>query len=202
MKYFIVGLHASGKQEIVSELEKLGVKCGKNFTNCDFLTDEIYNSKNYEQYSIMDINNVFENDAYIFMHELPDAGKMNFTAHRWYEGLSKYAFDQNDVFILSPDQLLEITPKAINEEVCFVWLDNNKANRSNRYHNEKRLYNFNTRDEIERKDLGSFIKSIYSFNNSHILYFTNEEPVRVATIIYTLIKHPDMFELYTETFNN
>ena len=202
MKYFIVGLHSSGKQEIINILESYGVKCGKNFTNCEFLTEEMYNYDKYEKYSIMDVNDVFENDAYIFIQELPDGGKMNFTAHRWYEGLSKYSFDQNEVFVISPDQLLAIPPKVINEEVCFVWLDNNKANRSTRYHNEKRAYNFNTRDEIERKDLGTFIKTLYTFNNSHILYFNNEEPNRIAAIIYTLINHPYMKDIYFKMFNN
>ena len=35
MKYFIVGLHSSGKQEVLDTLEKMDVKCGKLFTNLD-----------------------------------------------------------------------------------------------------------------------------------------------------------------------
>lgn len=200
MKYFIVGLHASGKQEVVDMLEKLDVKCGKLFSDVENASNELYNSYNYELYTQSDVNEVFENNAYVFIQELQTDPTV-FHAYRIYEGLSKYEFDQNDVFVLSPDQVVSIPQNTINEDVCFVWMDNTKHNRISRYHSEKRQYNFNNRDEVERRDIDAFVKTIYSFNNAPVLYFTNEEPSRVATIIYTLVQHPELLDLYTQHFN-
>lgn len=201
MKYFIVGLHASGKQEVLNILEKMGVKCGHNFSNIENPDDSTYNVKNYEFYTNQDINDVFENNAYIFIQELP-LSHMNFSSvYKYYEGLSKYSFDQNDVFVLSPDQLLAISPTTINEPICFVWLDNTKNNRSSRYHTEKRSYNYIERDNYERRDLGTFVKTLYSFNNSSMLYFNDEDPARVATIIYNTIIHPDTLDVFVKNFN-
>lgn len=197
MKYFIVGLHSSGKQEVINILETMGVKCGKIFSNLSTPSAEIYQSGNYEFYDNHDINNIFENEAYVFLQEVPNLP----STEKYYEGLSKYTFDRNDVFILSPDQLLAIPPTTISEDVCLVWLDNNKLNRSSRYHNEKRCYNFVERDNYERRDVASFVKTMYSFNNSPVLYFANEEPNRIATIVYTVISHPDMFDMYVKNFN-
>lgn len=199
MKYFIIGLHSTGKQEVVDHLEKMGVKCGKIFSNIEEPSDEMYNSKNYELYTNEDINNIFENNAYVFIQELPST-PLNFKTGKYYEGLSKYSLDQNDVFILSPDQLLAISPNAINEDICFVWLDSTKTRRNSRYHSEHRTYNYQNRENIERRDLGAFVKSIYSYN-SPILYFIDEEPLRVATIIYTTITHPDTFDMFVKNFN-
>lgn len=199
MKYFIVGLHSTGKQEVVDHLEKMGVKCGKIFSNIEEPSEELYNSKNYELYTNEDINNVFENNAYIFMHELP-LMQLNFKTGKYYEGLSKYSFDQNEVFILSPNQLLAISPNSINEDICFVWLDSTKTRRSARYHSEHRMYNYQDRENIERKDLGSFVKTLYSYN-APMIYFIDEEPLRVATIIYTTIIHPDTFDMFVKNFN-
>ena len=200
MKYFITGLHSSGKQEVINVLEGLGVKCGKLFTNMEDMADAVYNKNNYELYSNEDINNVFENNAYIFIQEHPQS-TLGFKTGRYYEGLSKYTFDQNDVFILSPDQLLAIPQNAIMEEVCFVWLDNTKDNRSARYHNERRLYNYTERDEYEKRDLNTYVKTLYSFGNSKLIYFNDEVPNRVATIINTMIKHPDTIDDFVKNFD-
>jgi hypothetical protein len=200
MKFFITGLHASGKQEVVNYLTELGVKCGKNFTNLETPSDQIYNSKNMEYYSVEDINNIFENEAYIFLQEL-QLPALNFNAYRCYEGLSSYTFDQNEVFILSPDQLLAISPSAINEEICFIWMDNTKDNRSSRYYEEKRSYSYNERDAYERRDLGAYVKALYSFSKSNVIYFNDEVPERVATIVYTLVKHPELLDLYIKNFD-
>ena len=62
MKFFIVGLHSSGKQEVMDILEKHGINCGHLFSNIDTPKSEIYNSYNYELYSTMDINEIFENN--------------------------------------------------------------------------------------------------------------------------------------------
>ena len=64
--------------------------------------------------------------------------------------ITKYEFDNNDVFVLSPDQLLHISPNAIKDDICFVWMDNDKEDRILRYRKEKRIYNFSNREEIKK----------------------------------------------------
>jgi hypothetical protein len=200
MKYFIVGLHSSGKQDVVNLLNEYNIKCGKIFSNLESPHPEIYNSENYEYYSDEDINNIFENDAYVFMQEIPDIHPL-YNTKKYYEGLSKYTLDQNEVFIISPDQLLSISPNSIKDDICFIWIDNTRNNRTIRYKEEKRLYNYKNRDIVEQRDINSFVKILYSFNRSNILYFTDEDPARIATIIHTIIKHPDTFDMFVKNFN-
>ena len=57
------------------------------------------------------------------------------------------------------------------------------------------------RETIEKKDSASFVQVLYDFNKSKVLYFTNEDPMRVAAVIYSLIKHPDLLPVYTESYN-
>jgi hypothetical protein len=202
MKYFIIGLHSSGKQEVADILENLGINCGRLFTNLDeSYRTNIYNGSNYELYTFQDINSVFENNAYIFMQEFPLGDNINVCAYKFYEGLSTYEFETNDVFVISPDQIFSINPTSIKDDVCFIWMDNTKANRINRYYAERRSYSFANRDDIEKKDSSSFVKLLYSFDRSRVLYFTDEDPNRVAAVIYSLIKHPDLMDVYTESFN-
>lgn len=199
MKYFIVGPHASGKQEVVDGLRELGVNCGRLFSNIDKPNNEVYGSNEFILYNDQIIHEIFENKAYIFMHELPTSNKIN--TYNVYEGLSYDEFDNNDVFIISPDQFMSIVSSSINEPVCFVWLDNKKVNRVARYHMEKREYNFKDRDDVEKEDMASFVKNLYSFNNSHVIYFTDEVPQRITVLLYSLIKHPELFDLVIKNFN-
>ena len=199
MKFFIVGMHCSGKQEILDILENHDVSCGRQFSNLSSPSNQVYNSYNYELYDMVDINEIFENNAYIFINELDSYSNLN--SYKYYEGLSKYEFDNNDVFSISPDQLLHISKKNINDDVCFIWVDNNKEDRLNRYRSEKREYSFSSREEIEKKDINTIIKTIYNFNKSKVLYFVNEEPGRVAAVIYSLVKHPELIDIYAEYYN-
>ena len=199
MKFFIVGFHCSGKQEVLDILNKYDIKCGKLFSNIDEPSTTIYNSYNYDLFSMKDVNEVFENNAYVFINELDSYSNLN--SYKYFEGLSKWEFDNNEVFAISPNQLLHISQNAIKENVCFIWLDNNRDDRMARYRNERREYNFSNRENIEKRDVASFVKTMYSFNNSKLLYFVGEEPGRVAAIIYSLIKHPELMDIYTEYYN-
>jgi hypothetical protein len=80
-------------------------------------------------------------------------------------------------------------------------MDNPKKDRLNRFYTENRSYNFYGRDEIELKDSNSFVKFLYGFDKSKVIYFTSEDPARVAAIIYSMIKYPDLLPIYTEAFN-
>lgn len=204
MKYIITGMHCSGKQEVLDILKNNGIRCGKLFTNLDsYTTSNIYNSSNYKTYSDKDIHDIFENNAYIFMQEFPflDQLSAGLIENNYYEGLSLYEFENNDVFIMSPDQLFSINPASVKNDIVFVWIDNTKKERLNKYYSDKRDYNFFKRDEIELKDANSFVKLLYGFNKSNVLYFTNEEPSRIAAIIYSAIKHPDLLPFFIEAFN-
>jgi hypothetical protein len=202
MKYIIIGMHSSGKQEVADILENYDIRCGRLFTNLDNPSaSNVYNGTNYEQYSSKDINEVFENNAYIFMHEFPWGNELNLSSLKYYEGLSLYEFENNDVFVMSPDQLFSISTTSIKEDVCFIWMDNTKKERLNRYYAEKRTYSFSNREEIESKDSNSFVKFLYGFEKGRVLYFTNEDPMRVAAVVYSLIKYPDLLDIYTETYN-
>lgn len=199
MKFLIVGLHSSGKQEVLDTLTEMGVKCGRLFSNLDNPSPEIYNSFNYDIFTTKEVNEIFENNAYIFINELDRASNVN--SYKYFEGLTKYEFDNNDVFALSPDQLLHISPNAIKDDICFVWMDNDKEDRILKYRKEKRTYNFSNREEIEKNDLDFFVKTLYNYNNSSLIYFVKEDPCRVATIIYSIIKHPDLMDVFVKNFN-
>lgn len=192
MKFFIVGLHSSGKSDIVDILERKDISCGHIFSDITTPKDNIYNSYNYELYTTKDVNEVFENDAYLFVKECK-AGDQKF-----YEGLSRYAFENNDVFVLSPDQLLSTSFNNIDEDICFVWVDNTRSNRYNKYLEDRKSYNFKERELLESEDLSTFVKIIYT---KPMLYFSNEESSRIAAIIYTMIKHPETQQMFFEAYN-
>jgi hypothetical protein len=192
MKFFIVGLHSSGKSDIVDILERKGISCGHIFSDITTPKDSIYNSYNYELYTTKDVNEVFENDAYLFIKECK-VGEQKF-----YEGLSRYTFENNDVFVLSPDQLLVTSFNNIDEDICFVWVDNTKSNRYNKYLEDRKMYNFKQREIVETEDLATFVKTIYT---KPTLYFCNEEPARIASIIYTAVRYPETQEMFFENYN-
>ena len=192
MKFFVVGLHGSGKSDIVDILERKGINCGHIFSDITTPKDNIYNSYNYELYTTKDVNEVFENDAYLFVKECKVGDQ------KFYEGLSRYTFENNDVFVLSPDQLLSTSFNNIDEDICFVWVDNTRSNRYNKYLEDRKSYNFKERELLESEDLSTFVKIIYT---KPMLYFSNEEPSRIAAIIYTMIKHPDISDVLFEAYN-
>jgi hypothetical protein len=161
----------------------------------------IYNASNYEQFTPKDIYDIFENNAYIFMQEFPFSDDISLSDGAFYEGLSLYEFENNDVFVMSPDQLFAISPTTIKDDITFIWMDNTKKERLSKYHSERRNYNFYNRENIELRDANSFVKFLYGFDRSSVMYFTSEEPNRVAAIIYSVIKHPDLLPIYTEAFN-
>lgn len=200
MKYIIIGMHCSGKQEVADILENNGVRCGKLFTNIEN-TSNLYNGLNYEQYSTKDINEIFENNAYVFMQEYPSGNEITLSPSKYYEGLSLHSFENNDVFVLSPDHLFSINPTSIKDKITFIWIDNAKKDRLNRYYSEKRNYSFSNRESIELKDSTSFVKFLYGFNNSNVIYFTNEDPTRIAAIVYAMISHPDLQPVFSKAFN-
>lgn len=194
MKYFIVGLHGSGKHEVADILEQQGVSCGRLFSNIEEPSSDIYNVDKYDIYTTKDINDIFENEAYLFMKEIKQG------IFKYYEGLSTYSLDSNQAFVLSPDQLVSIPSTFMPEDVCFIWMDNTKSNRFKRFKEENRKYNFNDREHIEYNDIDSFIKILYGNRDNKVLYFMNEDPVHIAAIIFSMIQHEDLIPIYSQAF--
>ena len=197
MKFILIGLHGSGKHEIAHTLQEMGVKYGKNFTSVDLDLSKAYGE--FEYYENSTVNDVFENNAFIFLHE--HQGKEIPSSYKYFEGLSKYTFDNNDVFVMSPNQFLSIPANNMPDDVVWVWLDNTKTNRSNRYKMEKRSYDFMDREDLEKQDIKEFVKALYNVQDLKLLYFTNEDPARVATIIYYIQMHPDLLNHFIKNFN-
>ena len=187
-------MNASGKQEILQSLKNEGILCGKLFSNITQPSSKLYNSEYYELYDDDEIKSIFENNAYIFYKDI-------YCLNNVYEGLSLYEFDNNDVFALTPDQFLSIPMKPLSDQVCIIWLDNNKQDRYQRFKLEGRDYNFNDKNKVEQINQEDFINNLYNFPKSKLLYFCNEDPQRIAMIIYAMIKHPDLVDKFVKKFN-
>lgn len=208
MKYIIIGQQCSGKSHVIDFLREREIKCGLPFSNLQIPEDHdpslIYNADRYEYYSTKDIMEVFENKAYIFIQELTSPYAHPAMGFKYMEGLSQWDWQQNQVFAMSPDQLLSMNTQALGqEEICFVWLDSTKSIRQARHHLEGRKYSFSERELIEKPYTNDLVKFIYGFGEEgpKVLYFTNEEPERAGCIVYTLIQHPELLPIYTQYFN-
>lgn len=197
MKFFIVGAQCSGKHEVIEYLktDHPEINIGKLFTNIDSDKDIYRNMDDFEIFTENEIRDIFENKAYIFMKEIEES------SYKYYEGLSSYTFDNKDVFTLTPDELVKIPNVALNDEICFIWLDDNMKNRFNRYKTGSRKYSFQEREQVESAYSNDFVSNIYSFPNSKLIYFFNEDPGRVSTIIYALYKNNSLIEEFSKKFN-
>lgn len=193
MKYIITGLHSSGKLEAAQQLIVNGIRVGKMFTNVDSIS---YHKPLYEFFPTDEVNNIFENQAYVYFSEIENSISSN------YEGLSIHEFDNNDVFVLSPNQLNSIPLKSLPSDICFIWMDCNINNRISRFKQEKRQYDFKKREELERLDLSDFVDKLYNMPNSRIVYFSNEDPQRVAALVEIMVKYPETIKTITKYFRD
>lgn len=187
-KFIIIGFNASGKMATINTLENMGVNVGKIFRTIDTIPDKY--SLSTVVYDPVEVNNIFENHAYLFIKESTNK------ANKYYEGISFYEYQNHDVFVMTPDQFNMVA--KFDDNVVFVWLDNTTIYRRNRHRMEKRKYDFISQECIEQEYIQDFTDRIYKNN---VLYFNNEDPDRVASIIYSLIKHPDLLDVYIKNFN-
>ena len=188
-KFIIIGFNGSGKMAVANALRDMDIKVGQTFRSIDTVGNQYTLSTTV--YDVKEINDLFENQAYLFIKESVNK------ANRYYEGISFYEYQNNDVFVMTPDQFNTVA--RFDENVVFVWLDNNSVQRRNRYRSEKRKYDFNRQEQIEQEYIQDFTDRIC---DNAILYFNNEDPDRVATIIYSVIKHPDLLDAYLKAFIN
>jgi hypothetical protein len=199
MKVFIVGKHASGKHEALDCCEELGITVGREFSNIPSKNPAVYLDSKYNKYAIDDVNRIFELGAYICIGGVEESHVID--SYTYYHGIDQHVYDNSAVMILTPTQLENINRKPINEDVVFVWMDNTLDNRIRRHASEGRTYSFAEEEEIESRAGIDFVKLLYNFPKSSVIYFTNEEPDRVATIINAIIKHPDLLESFVKNFN-
>lgn len=188
-KYIIVGFNGSGKMAVANKLREFGIKVGQTFRSTEFIGNQY--SVSTTIYDIEEINNLFENQAYLFIKE------SSCKANRYYEGISFHEYQNHDVFVMTPDQFNSIA--KFDDNVIFVWLDNTTSQRRYRHHSEKRKYDFNRQEQLEREYIQDFTDRI---GDNAILYFMNEEPDRVATILYSLLQHPDLVDPFLNAFRS
>lgn len=197
MKIFVVGKQCSGKADVLDACEDLGLKVGREF--CNVTSSALHIDPKYELYNIDDIDKIFENNAYICINGVEESGVLD--GYMGYRGLSLYTFDNSDVMLLHPQQVCTINKKVITEPIVFVWLDNNRDNRIHHFAEKKCEYSFIEVEDLETQFDSDFVKAIYNFPNSKILYFNNEDTERVAAIIYAMIKYPDLIPIFANKFN-
>lgn len=192
MKYFITGFHCSGKERLLKDLKSAGINVGTSFNTISEYVPEIYTC-NSVTYTNQDVSDIFENSDYIFLREITAYGVP------FYDGLTRTSFDNSDVFCVTPDQTVWIP--NVPEDVCFIWLDNTTSERRLRYTEEKRKYDFSVTEALEKEYAEEFINKIYNMPKTHLIYFNNEDPVRVSAVIQALILHPDLLPIFEKRYN-
>ena len=189
-KYILIGFNGSGKMAVADALAGMGVKVGQTFRSIDTIPNTY--SLSTIVYGSKEVNEMFENQSYLFLKESTTKSSRS----KYYEGISFFEYQNNDVFVMTPDQFNTVS--RFDDNIIFVWLDNNVAQRHYRHRTEKRRYDFNAQERVEREYIQDFTSRI---GDNNVLYFFNEEPSRVATIIHSLIKHPDLLDVFLENFS-
>lgn len=198
MKFFIVGAQGTGKRELLEYIQQdhPEMHIAKLFSNVNPEQKGLYrNIEDYVTCDEQDIRAVFENNAYLFMNGVDEI------SYNIFEGISLREFDESDVVMLTPDEMIRIPNMDLGDNICFIWLDNNTKNRFNRYKSKKLNYSFQQRADVEKQCMNDFISSIYSFPNSKLLYFYNEDPGRISAIIYALYKDNTLIDEFAKKFN-
>lgn len=208
MKIIIIGKQGCGKSRILDILEDWGVSVGREFSNLPSKPDQVYIDPKYEHYTMEDIDGVFENKSYLYIGGIEEPNVDD--AFLYYRGISFYTYDHSEVIAMSVTRLGElnwnlcVTPGRTGndpEKVLWVWLDNKRVSRIQRHVEEHRTHSFVDVEKLESRFDADFVKNLYSFPGSNVLYFTEEEPERVATIIYSILQHPDLVDKFVENFN-
>ena len=104
---------------------------------------------------------------------------------------------------MSPNQFLELDESMVREDTLVIWVDATYEHRLRRYFSNKYTYSFEQVEAFESIYDGSFVDSFYNKIHNYPLfvddlYFINEEPNRLAAIIYSILKDPQIIDLYKE----
>ena len=191
MKYLIIGRQGCGLPEIIRELEELGLSVGHIFRSIQELQPQTY-TLSHIVYDYSDIEKIEESGSYIFMQEC-------FQKEKFLEGLSFYEYDNNDVIYMGIDHVVKIPQKTWDKmDVTIIWLDNTSDYRYNHLAESGCTHNIEIQEDNESFHIQGFIERVY--DKKHI-YFFNEDPDRVTAIIYGLVKHPDLLDIFVKKFN-
>ena len=194
MKVWIVGAQGTCKKEIADLLAEEKFKVGHLFTN--IAQDvPIYHKELYKYYDSEDIKSIFENNAYVFINNILNG------QDDAYDGLDFSEYDDNNVFVLSIDQFLSVNTKYISKDDLIVWVDGDKNWRSSNIDFDS--YDVGSRERIEKSQYVGFFNLINTLKTStkNVLYFLNEEPVRVKTIIKIIANNPKLKQEFIRNFN-
>ena len=195
MRIWITGAQGTGKVTTAKLLEEDSpcFKVGKLFTNLN--DDELYHKELYILYEGKDVRDIFENNAYIFMKNISKNNDMVF------DGLDFSEYDDNNVCVISIDQFINLNMKYISKDDIIIWLDGRKNWRLNNIKNSKHnIYNRERLENSQYEIFGNLIDSINQ-NNKNVIYFNEEDPTRVKTIIKTIYNNPKLKSEFVKYFN-
>lgn len=202
MKYIITGRHASGVHQILNTVEyKYQVDIIREFSNIPKSTlnkyKQIYIDPLYEPYDSKDVAKLFDSQMHVCFNTISETGVLN--ASDYYRGISMYSVDRGTVMAMSYEQLMKANFHNIHDDICIIWLDNSSQNRISRYASEKRKYNFKEQDNIDEMYVSEITDVIYKVTDN-ILYFHDEDPDRIACILGSCIRYPDLLKEFVEYF--
>ncbi len=187
MKIIIIGLHDSGKKEIREFMKQHGLQPCRKFSS---------DPEAYDDYlEPITVKEIFDNNSYLYIDTFYDAEDGVFV------GSTLNEFDKCDFITLTPREFIQIPANRNLGETIIIWIDNT---RSKRFEHWKAKSNensdFNAQEEFEKSGTSNLINFIYKFPNSHILYFNNEEPERIAAIATALSKVPELVPIFETAF--
>ena len=122
-----------------------------------------------------------------------------FQKEKFLEGLSFYEYDRNDISYMGIDHIVKIPQKVWDKmDVTIIWLDNTYDFRYNYMLENHYKHTFKIQEDNENFNIPGFMERIY--DKQHI-YFFNEDPRRVASILFALVKHPDLLDIFIKNFD-
>lgn len=201
MKIWLVGPQGTCKRDIYRLLGADKFKLGKLFTNKP-IDDISYNKYIYKYFPLETVNEVFENNSNIFIQTCLD------DSENIYTGLDFAEYDENDVFVLTPEQFTAI-PTQYFKDGLVVWLDGGWNWRKNnivydefRYDTDP-TYNYNNVEIAEKSFYKPFCKMMNELiaNNKNVLYFLEESPNRVKAIIKSIALNPKIKAEFVREFS-
>ena len=96
---------------------------------------------------------------------------------------------------------MSVNTKYISKDDLIVWVDGDKNWRSNNIDFDS--YDVGSRERIEKSQYVGFFNLINTLKTStkNVLYFLNEEPVRVKTIIKIIANNPKLKQEFIRNFS-
>ena len=192
MRYIIIGNHASGKHKILDALEELGVEVGREFTTSPTKIFDL--DPKAHQITQLEVEELFKNQDYITICNIVTP------SNEFYRGITKTEYDTKKVFVMTPEMLNNVYASRLKGDVCFIWIDDPKPTRYLRFINERRTYPFEEVESKEKFHVNNLQKLITKLAGDEWLYFSNDEEKRILAVIYSLVKYPDLIDIYTKNF--